>query len=66
MICKVDRGTALADMLLAYVEGCSWVEVKEHIAEMIRSWAFSDWETMFAAVPDGKIAGMAAEQIIYS
>ena len=27
---------------------------------MIRSWAFSDWETMFAAIQDGKIVGMAA------
>ena len=60
MICKVDKGTELADMLLTYVEGCSWAEVKEHVAEMIRSWAFSDWETMFAAILDGKIVGMAA------
>ena len=60
MICKVDQGTELADRLLAYVEGCSWDEVKEHVAEMIRSWAFSDWETMFAAILDGKIVGMAA------
>ena len=29
MICKVEKGTALADMLLAYVEGCSWAEVKK-------------------------------------
>ena len=60
MICKVDQGTGLADRLLAYVEGCSWAEAKEHIAEMIRSRAFSDWETMFAAIRDGKIVGMAA------
>ena len=60
MICKVDKGTALADMLLAYVEGCSWADAKAHIAEMIRSWTFSDWETMFAAMLDGKIVGMAA------
>ncbi len=60
MICKVDQGTELADRLLAYVEGCSWVEVKEHVAEMIRFWKFSDWETMFAAILDGKIVGMAA------
>ncbi len=60
MICKVDRGTELADLLLTYAEGCSWAEAKEHIAEMIRSWAFKDWETMFAAISDGKIVGMAA------
>ena len=60
MICKVDKDTELADKLLAYVESCSWVEVKEHLAEMIRSWVFTDWETMFAAIQDGKIVGMAA------
>ena len=60
MIYKVDKGTELADRLLTYVEGCSWVEVKEHVAEMIRSWAFSDWETMFVAIQDGRIVGMAA------
>ncbi|MBO4367824.1 MAG: GNAT family N-acetyltransferase [Clostridia bacterium] len=57
---KVDRGTELADKLLSFVEDCSWVETKEHIAGMIRNWEFTDWETMFAAVKDGKIVGMAS------
>ena len=60
VIVKVDKGTALADMMLTYVENCSWTEAKDHIAEMVRAWAFSDWETMFAAVRDGKIVGMAS------
>lgn len=60
MIKKVDRDTELAKMLLSYAESCSWVDVKEHIAGMIRCWAFSDWETMFAAVMDGRIVGMAS------
>ena len=60
MICKVDKGTELADKLLTYVESCSWVEVKAHIAEMIRSWEFSDWETMIVMITDGKIVGMAS------
>ena len=60
LIQKVDKGTDLADMLLAYVENCSWTEAKEHIAEMIRAWKFTDWETMFAAIHDGKIVGMAS------
>jgi len=60
VIAKIDKGTELAKQLLAYVENCSWDEAKEHIAEMIRNWAFSDWETMFAAVMDGKIVGMAS------
>ena len=60
MICKVDQGTELAERLLSYAEECSWTEVKDHIAGMIRNWEFSDWETMFAAVEDGKIVGMAS------
>ena len=60
LIQKVDKGTDLADMLLSYVEKCSWNEAKEHITEMIRAWKFTDWETMFAVIHDGKIVGMAS------
>ena len=60
MIRKVDKDTDLAQKLLSFVESCSWTEVKEHIAKMICAWEFEDWETMFAAMIDGKIVGMAA------
>ena len=60
MIRKVDKDSELSKMLLSFVENCSWTEAKDHIAGMIRSWAFSDWETMFAALRDGKIVGMAS------
>ena len=60
MIQKVEKDTELAQQLLAYVENCSWIEARDHIAENIRSWVFSDWETMFAAVEDGAIVGMAS------
>ena len=60
MVCKVEKGTNLADLLLAYVESCPWDEVKDHIADVIRSWAFTDWETMFVAILDGRIVGMAS------
>ena len=60
MIQKVEKDTELAQQLLAYVENCSWIEARDHIAENIRSWIFSDWETMFAAVEDGAIVGMAS------
>ena len=60
LIQKVDKGTDLANMLLSYVEKCSWNDAKEHIAEIIRVWKFADWETMFAAIHDGKIVGMAS------
>lgn len=57
---KVCKDTALAEELLQFVENCSWHEVKEHIAQMLRSWEFTDWECMFAAVQNGKIVGMAS------
>ena len=56
----VEQGTELAEELLRFVENCSWDEAKEHIAQNIRKWAFTDWETMFAAIRDGKIVGMAS------
>ena len=57
---KVDKGTPLADDLLKFIEGCSWIEVKEHIANLVRNWEFSDWETMFVAKVNGNIIGMAS------
>jgi GNAT superfamily N-acetyltransferase len=60
MIRKVDKDTDLAQKFLSFVESCSWIEVKEHNAKMICAWEFEDWETMFAAIIDGKIVGMAS------
>lgn len=57
---KVEKGSEAAERLLRFVEDCSWTETKEHIAGMIRKWEFTGWETMFAAVKDGKIVGMCS------
>ena len=57
---KVDRGTPLADQLLEFVENCSWTEVKDHVAGLIRNWEFSGWETMFAAMDGSRIIGMVS------
>lgn len=57
---KVDKDTELADKLIRFVENFSWEDVKEHMLQMLRTWAFSDWETVFAAVADGQIVGMAS------
>jgi len=59
-IIKVDKNTSFADDFLHFAENCSWTEVRDHIAALIRNWEFSDWETMFAAVADGRIVGMAS------
>lgn len=57
---RIEKDSPYAAELLAFVKSCSWLEAKDHIAQMIEAWHFSDWETMFAAVTDGKIVGMCS------
>ena len=59
-VVKVEKDTPFAKEFLHFVENCSWTEVREHIAGLIRDWRFTDWETMFAAVKDGRIIGMTS------
>lgn len=56
----VEKGTELAEQLLDFVINCSWDDCKNHIADMIRNWVFTDWETMFVAMTNGKIVGMVS------
>lgn len=56
---KVDRGTDLADKLICFVETFSWEDVKDHMLGELRAWAFTDWETPFAAIINGQIVGIA-------
>lgn len=56
---KVDRGTGLADKLICFVENFSWEDVKDHMLGELRAWAFTDWETPFAAIINGQIVGIA-------
>lgn len=57
---KVDKNTKLADDLIRFVENFSWEEVKEHTLRVLRNWEFCDWETMFVAVVNNQIVGMAS------
>ena len=59
-VVRVEKDTPFAQEFLHFVENCSWTEVRDHIAGLIREWKFTDWETMFAAVKDGRIVGMAS------
>ena len=59
-IVRVTKDTPFAEEFLQFVENCSWTEVRDHIAGLIRNWEFTDWETMFAAVADGRIVGMTS------
>ena len=57
---KVGKDSELAAKLLKFVEECSWVETKQHVAENIRNWVYTDWETIFAAVKNGRIIGITS------
>ena len=57
---KVDRDTGLAEKLIHFVENFSWDDVKEHTLWMLRTWVFSDWETVFVAMTGGQIVGMTS------
>lgn len=59
-VVKVEKDTELAKELLLFVKSCSWIEAKEHIADMIETWAFTDWEAMFVAIKDKRIVGMTS------
>ncbi|MDO4863943.1 MAG: GNAT family N-acetyltransferase [Ruminococcus sp.] len=58
-VVKVEKGSALAEELVRFIENCSWEEVKEHNAVMVRNWDFAENEAVFAAVADGRIVGTA-------
>lgn len=60
VIKKVEKYSEPADKLIEFVENFSWEEVKEHTLWMLKNWNYSDWETMFAAMIDGQIVGMAS------
>ncbi|MBR6478764.1 MAG: GNAT family N-acetyltransferase [Lachnospiraceae bacterium] len=60
MVVRVTKDTIFAQEFLHFVENCSWTEVRDHIAGLLRNWEFTDWETMFAAVVDGRIVGMTS------
>lgn len=59
-IVKVEKDTELAKELLQFVENCSWIETKEHLAHMIKTWVFTDWEAIFVAMKGNKIVGITA------
>ena len=58
VIRKVEKDSELMQQLLHFVQNYSWTEVKDHMVQLIGSWAFTDWETPFAALVHGRIIGM--------
>ena len=57
---KVDADTQLYEKLIEYVENCSWLEVRDHVANNLKNRCLKDWETMFAAMDGDAIVGMCS------
>ncbi|HPY84347.1 MAG TPA: GNAT family N-acetyltransferase [Ruminococcus flavefaciens] len=58
VIRKVDKDTELSKQLIDFVRNFSWDEVREHTLHVLENWEFTDWETPFAAISEGRIIGM--------
>lgn len=54
-----EKNTPLWQDTVAFIEACSWAEAKDHLADMLKNWAFTDWETMIAACREDKVVGIA-------
>ena len=55
VIRKVDKDTELSVQLIDFVRNFSWDEVREHTLHVLKNWEFTDWETPFAAISEGRI-----------
>ena len=58
VIRKVDKDTEFSKQLIDFVRNFSWDEVREHTLHVLENWEFTDWETPFAAISEGRIIGM--------
>ena len=56
---KVEKDSQLLADLISFVENGSWEEVKEHLLEQLRTYDYTDWECIFAAMDDDRIVGHA-------
>ncbi len=55
-ISRVEKNTKRWDELINFSKSCSWIAGK-HLASMMEKDAFTEWESVFAAVLEDKIVG---------
>lgn len=55
-VLKVDKRSERWDELIHYARSCPWVAGK-HLADMMEQNAFTEWESVFAAVEENKVIG---------
>ena len=55
-ISRIEQDSEIWDKLINYSRSCSWVAGK-HLADMMESNSFTEWESVFAAISENKIVG---------
>lgn len=55
-IVRIEKTDKRWDELIAYAKACSWVAGR-HLAGMMETDAFTEWESVFAAVSGERIVG---------
>ncbi len=53
---KINRESRYFAELVDYARNCSW-SAGPHLADMLEQDTFTDWESAFAAIIDGRIVG---------
>ncbi len=55
-ISRIEKSNEKWDQLINYSKNCSWIAGK-HLADLMEKNAFTEWESVFAAVSEDKIVG---------
>lgn len=55
-ISRIEKSNGRWNELINYSKNCSW-EVGKHLASLMENNAFTEWESVFAAVSEDKIVG---------
>lgn len=55
-ISRIEKNSEKWNELISYAQSCSWI-VGRHLADMMKRNAFTEWESVFAAVSEDKVIG---------
>lgn len=55
-VLKIENHSVRWNELIDFAENCSWIAGR-HLASMMKENTFEEWESVFAAVSEGKIVG---------
>ena len=55
-ISRIEKNSERWNELISYAESCPWI-VGRHLADMMKRNAFTEWESVFAAVSEDRVIG---------